>query len=459
MGALSQSRVERSLDDSIKDGAAYSVGMGLGETYVRAGAVFLKASDSMVGLLGTVPVFLGTCMQLLAPGLLDRGTPRKRIVVPGAVLQALSWLPMIAALWTPPPWNGALLFGGFVLYYATFHLTIPAWISWMGDLVPAEARGRYFSRRNAGCVAVQLVATGVGGWGLWVFQHGGREREGFALVFGASLAARLLSSYWLARQWEPGPAAHRAGEPFSLIQFYRRLPTSNFARFALFVGCMNASAHFAGSVFDVYLLRSLRFTIAEYSLVMAVLVLMQVPSALFWGRIIDRGGARAVLVLNSVGIALIPLLWMVHTSVAWGCVVQCVAGFSWAGFNLAVGTFLLDAVTVPQRARCAAYLNLTTNAGVLLGGIGGATFIPFAPDRVGPLTLPYAYWSMLGISFLLRLLTMVVFLPRFREVRPVPHSPLVDMLFAARPPEKTVTDTGAGRFEEDPTRRGSGRVP
>ncbi|MBI4566174.1 MAG: MFS transporter [Planctomycetes bacterium] len=420
----------RSLVYSIRDGASYAVGIGLGETYVAACAVYLGMSDALIGLLATLPIFLGTCVQLVTPGIIDHTRSRKPLIVGGAALQALTWVPMIASLWTPRPWGSVLLFSGFILYFAFLHLTIPAWMSLMGDLVPSEIRGRYFSRRSATALFTQLLAVGAGGLCLSACGRAGREGAGFAVIFAGALLARGLSTWYLSRTWEPAYAPDPRRE-FSLRGFIRQAPASNFLRFMLFVGCMNAAAHFVGSLFNVYLLRSLGYTYGEFTAVAVAVTLAQIVAYPFWGRVADRFGTRQVIVVTSIGITLIPVLWMVSTTVAWACLAQIFSGLSWAGFNLCAGNFVLDAIPPGRRARCTAYLNVMTNGGVLLGGLAGAVMIGFAPDRIGPVSIPYPFWFLLGLSFLMRAGVLALFVPRLREVRDVPRIGAVRMLFHA----------------------------
>jgi len=93
-------------------------------------------------------------------------------------------------------------------------------------------------------------------------------------------------------------------------------------------------------------------------------------------------------------------------------------------------------VTPPKRARCNAYLSLTTNTGLLIGGLSGAIAINYMPVDVVGVHLKYPFWTLLVISFVLRTGTVLFFLPRFREVRDVPKIGVVEMLYA------TTVDTG-----------------
>ena len=427
---MEKSTVERSLDASIKDGAAYNVMVGLGEAYVPACAVFLGASQSFVALLVTIPLFLGSLAQLLAPRLIESTGRRRRWYLTGSVLQALTWIPMIASTVVPKAAGFWLLMGGFVLYFAAAQFTLPPWMSVMGDLVPPARRGRYFGRRTAIGIFLLFVSTTAAGAGLYLFKQAGREALGFLTVFSAAFLARWVSISYLSRMEEPAYTP-REEDRFSLWQFLRRLPHSNFAKFVVFVACMNASAHFAGCLFSFYFLRTLQYSYWEFTAAVSTIVVIQIPALLFWGRVADRYGNKKVMIATSVGITVIPALWLCSTHIVWACLLQAWSGLFWSGFNQSVLNFLLDAVTPPKRVRCTAYLNLIQNFGLLVGGVSGAIAIRTAPAHLGPWVLTYPFWAMLIVSFLLRAVTIVWFLPRFREVRDVPKIGMVEMLYTA----------------------------
>ncbi len=428
---MEKSSVERSLDASIKDGTAYAVMAGLGDpTYVGACALFLGASPSAVALLVTIPAFLGACCQLLPPFLIEKTGKRKALFVIGSSVQAASWIPMIAAPFAGKELGYPLLFAGWIAYFAAIHFMMAPWTSVMGDLVPPKVRGRYFGRRSAMAFLMQFLAMIVSGSGLAIYRAGHDEALGYAVVFAGAFVARLLSVWHLTRMEEP-PYHRRREDSFTLWQFLRRLPESNFAKFVVFVACLNLSAHFAGCLFIPYWKDTLRFTYWELMSVGAAMILIQVPALPFWGRMGDRFGNKKVLVATSFAIVVLPALWLVSKHIAWAVALQLWSGFFWSGFNQSVANFLYDAVTPAKRARCAAYLQFIMNCGVLLGGLAGSQafrLFDAEPVRLGPLTLPHAFWAILIVSFLLRAMTLVAFLPRFREVREVPQVGMVEML-------------------------------
>ena len=85
---------EVSLQHSLKDAAAYAVMMGIGETYLSAFALFLKASTPQIGLLASLPPLLGSLAQIVSAWLGRLAGRRKPIILAGAGLQALAWLPI-----------------------------------------------------------------------------------------------------------------------------------------------------------------------------------------------------------------------------------------------------------------------------------------------------------------------------------------------------------------------------
>jgi MFS family permease len=422
--------VESSLDASIKDGAAYNVMMGLGELFVVPCAVFLGAPDTLSALLTTIPLFLGSCAQVVTPTLIERSGKRRVWYMVGGVVQSLTWLIMISAVFAPKAIGFWLLMGGFVLYYAALQFSLPAWLSVMGDLVPPVSRGRYFGRRTALCILLQFVAGTLAGVGMSFYKQNGMEAWGYGTIFTGAMLARWASTYYLGRMMEPSYTP-REEESFTLVQFLRRLPQSNFAKFVMFVAFLTASAQFVGCLFQWYWLKTLQYPYWKYTACVTAVVVIQIPALLFWGRVADRYGNKRVLVVTSVAIAVLPALWLVSTHIVLAVFLQLWSGFFWSGFNQSVQNFLLDAVTPPKRARCNAYLGLFTNTGLLIGGVSGAIAINYLPRDIGWLHLQYPFWTLLLISFVLRSGTVLFFLPRFREVREVPKVGVFEMLYTS----------------------------
>ena len=140
-------QVDRTLRHSVRDGMAYSVMSGGGETYFSAFALFLKATTPQIGLLATLPPLLGSLAQLLAVWLGARMLHRLPVILAGATLQAFVLLPLLILPLVYRDQAIHILVVCVTLYYAGANLATPLWISLMGELVPERKRGRFFGRR------------------------------------------------------------------------------------------------------------------------------------------------------------------------------------------------------------------------------------------------------------------------------------------------------------------------
>ena len=139
--------VDNSLRHSVHDGVAYSVMSGAGETYLSAFAVFLPANTAQIGLLTSLPALIGSIAQLLSAWLGRRVRSRMHVILPGVVVQALVWFPL---MWLPvlfPAQAVPLLILFAMVYFSMGNLVVPQWSSLMGDLVPERSRGHAITGR------------------------------------------------------------------------------------------------------------------------------------------------------------------------------------------------------------------------------------------------------------------------------------------------------------------------
>ena len=147
-GEDSDKKVRNSLKYSVFDASFHSIMVGFGESFFSAFAVFLKASNLQLGLLGSLPQALGSVLQLFSEKLLKLFKSRKKFVCAAVLLQSLMYVPIALTFFfgTLKVYN-LILF--IALYFIFGMISNSAWSSWMGDLVNGEERGRYFSRRNS----------------------------------------------------------------------------------------------------------------------------------------------------------------------------------------------------------------------------------------------------------------------------------------------------------------------
>ncbi|MBI4177941.1 MFS transporter [bacterium] len=426
---------EKSLVYSLRDGMAWSVMVGCGENYIGAYALFLGASTLQMGILSSLPPFLGALSQTVSAWLTDLIRFRRKIILPAAVFQGTLWLPLFFLPGLFGDQSVPVFIGLAALLAAAGHFISPPWNSLMGDVVHPDRRGIYFARRNRACHVVTVIAVALGGTILHVFktEFPDQQAYGFLAIFAIASAARFVSAGYLSLQYEPPYHPAPKELQFGYLAFLRSMRRSNFARFAAVIALMNFSIHVSAPFFIVYILRDLHFSYLQFTAVTSLMVLSQILTLAFWGRTTDRFGNKWALVVSGVVISVAPFFLTVSAAFPYIAAFAFFVGAAGAGYNLATANYVFDAVSPPQRARCVAYFSVTNSAGFLLGGLLGGWLgdrLPAALD----LGLTRFHFSsplltLFCVSGCLRLAALLLFRPAFRELRSVERAPDAGCLF------------------------------
>lgn len=413
---------ERSLRHSLKDAAAYAVMTGAGETYISAYGLFLKATTTQIGVLASLPPMLASLVQLLSAWLGRVTGNRKAIVVFGASIQAVAWLPILALPALFPEHAVPLLIASAIVYHGGAHLAAPQWSSLIGDIVPERRRGRFFGLRTRLVTATSFLALISAGVVLHLFSTAEATRWGFVTMFTLAGVARLISVYHLWRMKDP--YGHVAAMEFPLGRgWWRRLRESNAVRFSMFFALMQMSVAISSPFFTVYLLRDLEYSYFHFTVNSAVAVLAQFLTLAQWGRISDVFGNRRIMSVTGLFIPLLPIAWTFSSDFWYLLLMQALSGFSWAGFSLSASNFIYDLIAPQRRATYLAVHNVLASTGVFCGALLGGYLGSVMPAEVTFGGTTYSWLSPLYgvfvVSTLARAAVVLVVLPRLREVRSV----------------------------------------
>jgi len=427
-------QVDNALRHSIKDGVAYSVMAGAGETYFSAFALFFKATTSQIGLLASMPPLISSISQLFSAWLSHKTHNRKRVILTGASLQAFIWFPLVVMPFLFPENAVPIIIACIVAYHAASSIVIPYWSSLMGDLVPEKRRGRYFALRTRYTSISALISLIIGGLILHFYELHDLALYGFISIFIIAAIARWVSVYHLTHMVEPGEM--KTSLDIEIPEhWWHQLKHSKFFPFSVFFSLMQTAVATASPFFAVYMLRDLQFTYVQFMILSAATVLMQFLTLNGWGRISDLFGNRLVLITAGFIVPLIPALWLLTTNIWFLFTIQLLSGFVWAGFNLSAGNFLYDLIPAPKRSTFLAYHNVMTNMGVFCGALLGGLLGSNLPTSFHIFGETYQWHSpLLGIfliSFMLRLTVALVFLPRLKEVRTVRQMTVTELVFRA----------------------------
>ncbi len=292
----------------------------------------------------------------------------------------------------------------------------------MSDHIPRLSRGRYFGWRNRLLGTITVICAFLAGFILNIF--GKESYIGFAIIFGLACISRFISWYFLTKMYEP-PIKITVEHYFNFWDFIKKIKESNFAKFVVYVSSLSFCVNIAAPFFAVYMLRSLNFSYATYMIIVITATVTTLLTINIWGRHADRVGNLKVIRLASFFIPIIPILWLFSHEVYYLVLIQIFAGFFWAGFNLSVSNFILDAVMPEKRTRCIAYFNVINGTAICTGALLGGLLANILPFIFGHRLL-----ALFLLSGVMRGICVMVFLPMIKEVRRVEKIKSIDLFFS-----------------------------
>ena len=291
-----KNKIRTSLRVSFLDGTFYSVMFGLGDAYFAPFALALKATNFQIGLLTSLPGLAAALFQLQSPALTEK-MGRRRFILIGVFAQAVLFLPIILVphlfAVNPLPW----LIAAVTAYTVCNAAVAPAWGSIMGQYLPHNKRGKYFSWRQKVLGIITLAATAAGGYTLYVFPR--ESITGFGVLFTAAMIARFISWGYIRKMYEPR-LTPQTGATFSFWDFVSRARQSNFAKFVFFTGFIAFAVNLSSPFFSVYMLRDLHFNYLTFVAVMVTPNIALLASLSAWGTYTDKAGCIRVIQFTSL---------------------------------------------------------------------------------------------------------------------------------------------------------------
>lgn len=413
---LTAEQTEKTKKYSVIDGSAYSVMYGFGEQYITPYAIKLGASNAEVGILASVPSFLGSLFQIAGAKLTDKFKDRKKIVTWLTLIQAIILLPLFFIPFLTKSMLLLTIF--FSIYLICANIMGPAWSSWIGDVVPEHERARYFSLRNKAVITTMMFSVLIAGLILNYFTDVDIW-TGFGILFAIAFIGRLVSWHYFMKQYEPQYVVDKDSY-FSFRDFLKRMPETNFGNFVIFRSLIAFTVMIASPFFAVYMLKNLQVPYWQYTIFLLAPMLVKVLTMTYWGRYSTRFGTRNIMLVSALLIATIPFWWFLFGILFDGkaflylflIVAESISGFAWAGFELTTFNYVLETVTPKKRARCFAYFNVVFGTAVMLGGLLGSWLVSNLKSFLGLNVILIVF----AISAIARFVVAIAFSSKMKEV-------------------------------------------
>ncbi len=352
--------------------------VGLGENYLPAFALALGTSQVIAGLLGSIPIFIGGCVQLLANLYCNGRFSSKTWIIGASALQAAAFIPLLIAAFV-----GELsVFGLFAvasLYWASGMAAGPAWNTWISTLVPGKIRPRFFAKRNRFTQLATLGGFLLGGAFLMLGGYFNHILLGFAGIFAVAGLSRCASVIFLAMHHQPllrsthSTTTHAASSSSSLSPNPSGISMDFVGgRLILYLVCVQAFVQFSGPFFTPYMLKQLQFSYNMFVVLVATSFIAKALSFSVWGRFSQRFGARRLLWIGGMGIIPAASLWTISNDWRWLLLVQALSGTVWGAYELGFFLRFLQDIPSSTRAKLLTYYNFANASAWCSGALLGA---------------------------------------------------------------------------------------
>ncbi|MCX8198078.1 MAG: MFS transporter [Candidatus Micrarchaeota archaeon] len=407
--SLSYEERKKSMKYSIAEGMGYSVMSGFGEAYLPAAAVSLGASNLQIGMLTALPQLIGAAVQTASLEAFKLLRNRKLLVILGALLQALCWLPIIAVM----VWPGELSVTAVIFFFAlgtgAVMLSSPAWSSWIADIVPENERARFFAERNRIMQLVLFASTFAAGILIRELSLFMPAAAAFGFVFAIPFLSRLATVFFHMKIAHVNYDIQLIRE-IKLKHLFLLPAHRNELWFLAFIASMNFAVQFASPFFTPYMLNQLGFDLGMLGIMTALSIFAKIVSYPYWGNAIDRFGNRTVLLATATAVPLVPLLWLFSADPIWIGAFQIFSGFVWSGFDLASVNTALSLVGRELRPSFMSKYNMFSGFFNAFGAAAGGLFLSsFGGARVFGLEGILLVFLLSGA---MRLLLVALFAPK-----------------------------------------------
>jgi hypothetical protein len=281
-------------------------------------------------------------------------------------LQAVSFAPLIigALIGSMPVW---LVFAIASVYWATSLGCGPAWNTWMGSIIPARVRARFFARRSRASQLATLIGFLTGGVILQAATPAGYELTAFAGLFLIAGVCRFMSAPFLFNISEPEPP----GDDHERVSFFSIFRGHTNTGLLVFLLLMQVCVQISGPYFTPYMREQLHLSYWQYAAMVGIQFASKMIAMPFLGSIAHRFGADKLLWLASLCVIPLSALWIVSDNLIYLLGLQSLAGIFWGGYELAFLLLFFEAIPARERTSLLTNFNVANSAAICLGSLFG----------------------------------------------------------------------------------------
>lgn len=391
------------------EGAVGAVILNLANPFFSMFARRMGANDYEIGLISSLPALVG--ILALVPGsiLLDRSGNKKRIVSILILLFGIMY-PLAALSPFLSNYKIPLYITIISLMNWPFSVFNISWQSFFSDVMVSQFNPAFTKRTRAATVVGTSTSLAAGLLLAYIPKNDSERILMYQLFFCLSFILALIQS-WLLQRVIASPVLKNGEDKsngFVMIKecLNNLLVYKEFRIFIILSFIFHVSWHMGWPLFFIYQVDVIGINEAWLSYVNVAVGFAGVLTYTFWGKAIEKRGARLILIFGTLGLAINALTIILVRTPYLLLFQSTVTGLTFSAFTLAIFANLIE--VVPQK-------NKTINIAVYTTFINVSQFIS---PLIG--VWFYKHTSIviaLGCVGAFRLLAAILFIARYMTGR------------------------------------------
>ena len=331
---------------SIRNGIAQTIVLNGSNNYFILFAIsVLGASNYQVGLINSLPQFIGMFGMLIGSAILNKLPEKRKFTAYSFLFTRLFLLGMFFVMFIPreySSWVFVLLVGFMNLPGAFANLS---WQAFIGDLIPEKRRSGFFSHRNMVLTIVGMVVTFIIGIGLQFCSK--TNPVPYQFLFLLTFLAGIVEVYYLLKHVEFKKA--KPGEEKKGMLGINSFKDKRFVYFLICGLCFNFTWQMAWALFSIFQIKYAHATGFWISVITVANQIGQIASYKWWGRMADKHGNAKMMIPVSLGMAAAPILTILSKNMVYLTIINGLSGLFVSGTVLLLFNLLLEVTNKENR--------------------------------------------------------------------------------------------------------------
>lgn len=377
------------------EGAVGAIILNMANPFFSMFARRMGASDYQIGLVSSLPALIGILALIPGSILVDKSENKKKVVSFLILLFGIMY--PLAAL-TP-------LFGN---YKVTVFITIIAlmnwpfsvfnisWQSFFSDVMVSKFNLAFTKRTHVSTILGTTTALVAGLLLSYIPRNDSERIMMYQLFFFLSFILAIVQSWFLSRVTAPPILKDNYNKPNKLILIKECLNNlvlyKEFRIFTILALIFHVAWHMGWPLFFIYEVDVIGVNEAWLSYVNVAVGFAGVITYSFWGKAIEKKGAKLILIAGTFGLAINALsMLLIHTRYML-LIQSTITGLTFSAFTLAIFENLIEVVPKKNKTINIALYTTLINISQFISPLVGVwlykqTSIVFALGFVGCLRL------------------------------------------------------------------------